>query len=44
MLLYMIFFPLWDYANGSRRGYWWPKMQCLTGAYRDLNCAALLEV
>jgi hypothetical protein len=43
MVIYMMFFPLWDQVNGSRRAYWWPKMQCLTGAYRDLGCAALLE-
>ncbi|MGI8856138.1 MAG: oxidoreductase family protein [Thermomicrobiales bacterium] len=43
MIIHMIFFPLWDQVNGSRRAYWWPKMQCLTGAYRDLDCANLLE-
>jgi hypothetical protein len=42
MIVLMIFFPLWDRVNGSRREYWWPKMQCLTGAYRDLDCHALL--
>lgn len=35
--------PLIDRADGSARGYWWPKMQCLLGAYRDLACAALLR-
>lgn len=43
MVLLMIFFPLWDQVNGSKRAYWWPKLQCLTGAYRDLGCKDLLE-
>lgn len=43
MVVYMMFFPLWDYVNGSRRAYWWPKMQCLTGAYHDLDCDELIE-
>lgn len=37
----MIFLPVWDRTNGSSRGYWWPKLQCLTGAYRDWRCAEL---
>ncbi len=42
MLIYRIFLPVWDAANGSRRAYWWPKLNCLTDAYRDWDCAALL--
>ena len=40
-LALMIFLPVWDQTNGSSRGYWWPKLQCLTGAYRDWRCAEL---
>ncbi len=39
MVYLMIFFPLWDQVNGSKRAYWWPKMYCLTGAFHDLRCA-----
>jgi hypothetical protein len=35
--------PLQDRMDGSRRDYWWPKMQCLAGAFRDLGCADLLD-
>lgn len=31
--------PVQDAADGASRDYWWPKMQCLAGAYRD-HCAA----
>lgn len=40
-LVMMIFLPVWDQTNGSSRAYWWPKLQCLTGAYRDWRCAEL---
>jgi hypothetical protein len=42
MLIYRIFLPVWDAVNGSSRAYWWPKLQCLTAAYRDWRCAELL--
>ncbi|MEJ2758151.1 MAG: phosphotransferase [Anaerolineales bacterium] len=42
MISMMIFDPVWDQTNGSSKAYWQPKMQCLTDAYIDLNCAALL--
>ena len=35
--------PLQDRMDGARKDYWWPKMQCLAGAFRDLGCADLLE-
>jgi hypothetical protein len=35
MLALMIFDPVWDVTNGSREGYWWPTLPCLTGAYFD---------
>jgi hypothetical protein len=35
----MVFYPIWDCViGGSRRAYWWPKLQCLTAAYRDWKC------
>ncbi len=42
MVTLMIFDPVWDQTSGASRAYWWPKLQCLTAAYIDLNCAALL--
>ena len=36
---YWLFYPIWDEVNGSGRDYWWPKLRCLVGAYRDLECA-----
>ncbi len=42
MVTLMIFDPVWDQTSGASRAYWWPKLQCLTDAYIDLNCAALL--
>ncbi|HZU11943.1 MAG TPA: phosphotransferase [Chloroflexota bacterium] len=41
-LIYMIFYPVWDALDGSGRDYWWPKMQCLTSAYRDWDCQELI--
>lgn len=35
--------PLVDRAGGAARDYWWPKMRCLLGAYRNLDRAALLR-
>jgi hypothetical protein len=40
-VLFMILYPIWDQANGSSRDYWWPRLSCLTGAFRDLGCADL---
>ena len=41
-VLYMIFDPVFDFASGAHEAYWLPKMRCLTGAFRDLDCAGLL--
>ncbi len=35
--------PLQDRYDGSSRDYWWWKMQCLLGAFRDWHCQALLK-
>ena len=43
MLIWRAFHPVWDTSYGCGKGYWWPKMQCLTGAYRDWGCEGLLE-
>ena len=41
-ILYMIFDPVWDQTSGAPKSYWLPKMHCLTGAFNDLDCVALL--
>jgi Ecdysteroid kinase-like family len=38
-LTYWLFVPVQDAHDGSRRDYWWPKMQCLIAAYEDWECA-----
>ena len=35
MLSFIVFDPVFDHSNGSRREYWWPKMSSLIDAYRD---------
>ncbi len=42
LIILLALYPVWDQTNGSRRSYWQPKMHCILGAYRDLDCAALL--
>lgn len=42
MVAYMIFDPIWNQTSGASQAYWWPKLCCLTDAYRDLGCAELL--
>ena len=42
MLAWRTLHPLWDYANGSTRDYWWPKMTCLTNAYREWDYETLV--
>jgi hypothetical protein len=42
-LIYWLLVPVQDGADGSRRDYWWPKMQCLVAAFRDWRCEALLD-
>jgi hypothetical protein len=42
MLALMIFDPIWNQTSGSDEAYWWPKLQCLTSAYRDWHCADLM--
>ena len=42
-LIFMLSYPIWDQTNGSRKSYWWPKLQCLTAAFQDWDCVALLD-
>ena len=43
MITFMLFDPVWNQTDGSPESYWWPKMQCLARAFKDLECAALLD-
>jgi thiamine kinase-like enzyme len=43
-LIFWLLMPVQDAADGSRKDYWWPKMQCLVAAFRDWRCAELLEM
>ena len=42
MILIFLQVAIWDQTNGSLRSYWWPKLQCLLSAARDLDCLRLL--
>jgi thiamine kinase-like enzyme len=42
-LIFWLLMPVQDGADGSRKDYWWPKMQCLVAAFRDWRCEALLK-
>ncbi len=44
MLTILLLYPMWDATNGSRRSYWWPKMQRFAAAFCDHGCAALLDL
>ncbi len=41
-LIFWLLVPVQDGADGARKDYWWPKMQCLVAAFRDWRCADLL--
>ena len=43
MILIFLQVAIWDQTNGSVRDYWWPKLQCLVSAARDLDCVSLLQ-
>jgi thiamine kinase-like enzyme len=40
-LIDWLFMPVQDYIDGAGRDYWWPKLQCLSAAYQDWQCAEL---
>lgn len=44
MLVLRLFLPVWDAVHGASRGYWWPKLRCLAGAFQDFGCAELVMV
>jgi len=41
-LIFWLLIPVQDCSDGSKRSYWWPKMQCLVAAFRDWHCEDLL--
>jgi hypothetical protein len=41
-LIFWVLMPVQDAADGSATDYWWPKMRCLTSAFREWGCATLL--
>jgi thiamine kinase-like enzyme len=43
-LIFWLLVPVQDAADGSRKDYWWPKMQCLLAAFREWRCEALLGI
>lgn len=43
MIMVFLHVAVWDQTNGSKRDYWWPKLQCLLSAVRDLDCLSLLR-
>src|SRR5579871_54934 len=42
-LIFWLLMPVQDGADGSRKDYWWPKMQCLVAAFRDWRCEEVLD-
>jgi hypothetical protein len=41
-LIFWLLMPVQDRYGGAGKDYWWPKMQCLVGAFRDWHCDELL--
>ncbi|HEU5086781.1 MAG TPA: phosphotransferase [Roseiflexaceae bacterium] len=41
-LICWLLMPIQDRRDGAARSYWWPKMECLAGAFRDWGCLELL--
>jgi hypothetical protein len=41
-LIEWLLVPLQDRLDGAGKDYWWPKMQCLAGAYEDWRVTTLL--
>jgi hypothetical protein len=41
-LIFWVLLPVQDGFDGSGKAYWWPKMECLVGAFRDWECGQLL--
>jgi thiamine kinase-like enzyme len=43
-LLFWLSMPVQDRYGGSRKDYWWPKMQCLATAFREWKCEDLFAM
>ncbi|MFL6546584.1 MAG: phosphotransferase [Candidatus Udaeobacter sp.] len=43
-LIFWLSMPVQDRYGGSRKEYWWPKMQCLLAAFREWKCEELLDI
>lgn len=43
VLIFWLLMPVQDAADGARKDYWWPKMQCLVAAFREWRCEARLD-
>jgi thiamine kinase-like enzyme len=43
-LIFWVLMAVQDAADGSDQDYWWPKMQCLTAAFREWRCEALVGI
>jgi hypothetical protein len=43
-LVFWLLIPVQDGADGARKEYWWPKMQCLVAAFREWHCEELLDM
>ena len=41
-LIFWLLMPVQDRYGGAAKSYWWPKMQCLVGAFHDWGCDELL--
>jgi hypothetical protein len=41
MVAHMVFDPVFNAVDGSSRGYWEVKLECLADAWEDLDCAGL---
>ena len=43
-LIFWLLMPVQDRYDGSRKEYWWPKMQCLAAAFQNWHCEKLLGI
>jgi thiamine kinase-like enzyme len=41
-LIFWLLMPVQDRYGGAGKSYWWPKMQCLVGAFRDWDSQEML--
>jgi hypothetical protein len=43
-LIFWLLMPVQDRYGGAVKAYWWPKMLCLVGAFRDWYCEDMLGI